>query len=217
MASRPAWSNDAARDLLTWEDFLARIRALAARHADGGAGIHEVAEQAAGLLRRLDPGAAGLAAATAGAWESGNRFWFWQRLTRDDHMLGGILTVDGGQPVPLHDHPEAAGILRVLSGELEVWQYDAHTAAGRGEAAGDVMLQRVSYRRLLPGDIAVLRPDSGNVHALRSLTPQCRMLDFFIPPYRRRQRSWYQPLQPDWEGAVKLACRRIPEQDYLAS
>jgi hypothetical protein len=41
------------------------------------------------------------------------------------------------------------------------------------------------------------------------------MLDFFIPPYKRSQRSWYRPLDEDWFNRDKISCRKIPQDDYM--
>lgn len=197
---------------LSWEHFLAGMDRLGQAHADQALAADQLGMRGLDLLHRLDTTSPGFLDAAANAWESGNRFWLWQRLTREGSVLGGILHVAQGEDVPLHDHPGATGMLRVLSGELELWQYDA--VAGEGSQA---VLQRTSHRVLRPGDTALLLPEQGNIHALRAHTRECSMLDYFIPPYERRARSWYEPSSSGWRDLSRVACKRIHESDYYAS
>jgi quercetin dioxygenase-like cupin family protein len=137
----------------------------------------------------------------------------WQRLIKEKNLNGGILTIERDQLVQLHDHPGATGILRIISGETEVWQFDELTQKQNTDGTAELAL--VSHEILKPGDMAVLNPESGNIHALRALSNECSMLDFFIPPYQRSQRSWYRPLDEDWFNRDKISCRKIPQDDYM--
>ena len=106
-------------------------------------------------------------------------------------------------------------MVRVISGETEVWLFDEIKAEkGKADDSGIVELVCLSRRVLKPGDTAVLTPDKGNIHALKAVSQQCSMLDFFIPPYQRSQRNWYQPLATDWFDKEKVACRKIPQHAY---
>lgn len=200
-----------------WESFIDGMCRLAASHADGVASEKAVAVHGTRLLQQLDVSNAGFAEAVSAAYETGNRFWLWQRLTREPVLNGGILTVARGRDVPLHDHPGATGLLRVLAGELEVWQFDRLPVNGSQLHDGLADLQRVSHRVLRPGDTAVLSPAHGNIHALRARSSECSMLDYFIPPYRRSTRSWYEPLDAGWTSGEHITCRCIPETEFYAS
>ena len=87
-----------------------------------------MAAQGKQLLQQLDTTEQAFQTAVQAAYESGNRFWLWQRLTRASNINGGILTIEQGEDVPLHDHPGATGMVRVLTGEVEVWQFDRPAA-----------------------------------------------------------------------------------------
>lgn len=203
LLNRPLWAATAARDRLGWQGFLDGMRALAqSRLAPSQAG-----QQGMALLDRLDPADPTFLKAIEASWESGNDYWLWQRLTKEAGLNGGILNIERGRDVPLHDHPGATGMLRILSGEVEVWQFDR--MAGEGDRAE---LTLHSRRVLRPGDTAMLTPSQGNIHGLRAVSGTCRMLDYFIPPYRRADRAWYQPLAAGWEGRDTLHCRVVPER-----
>ena len=151
------------------------------------------------------------------AHESGNRFWLWQRLTKASGINGGILTIEQGEDVPLHDHPGATGMVRVLTGEAELWQFDRPVMTVSVGANTRTVLERVTHRIMRPGDIALLSPEYGNIHALRACSKSCSMLDYFIPPYQRSERTWYQPADDNWHDALQVSCRCIAENDFYMS
>jgi redox-sensitive bicupin YhaK (pirin superfamily) len=166
------------------------------------------------LLQQLDTADSEFQAAVQASYESGNRFWLWQRLTQENDIKGGILNIEQGQDVPLHDHPGATGMIRVLSGEVEVWQFDRLEIAPAVVADGQAVLERVAHRVLRPGDIAILSPGSGNIHALRAHSQQCSMLDYFIPPYVRSERTWYRPVDSGWHDRARITCEGVSENDF---
>lgn len=202
-----------------WAEFLARMNALADAHAYSKVDQQVVVADGLRNLQQLDIGDTQFQRAIEDAYETGNRYWLWQRMIKQQNINGGILNISSGQLVQLHDHPGATGLLRIIEGEAEVWQFDATSQSGAGETkTADnqpiEQLIRVSHAILTPGDTAVLTPEKGNIHALRSVSRECRMLDFFIPPYQRNQRSWYEPLVDDWFDKETIACRRIPQDAY---
>ena len=176
-----------------------------------------MAAQGMQLLQQLDTADPAFLAAVRGAYESGNRFWLWQRLTRASGINGGILSIEQGEDVPLHDHPGATGMLRVLTGEAELWQFDRPLTTNGERENSTAVLERVAHRILRPGDIALLSPSHGNIHALRARSKACSMLDYFIPPYQRGVRTWYQPVESNWHDASQVSGRWIAEDDFYMS
>jgi len=202
-------------DALAFQDFLMHLKRLAADAQTGKASERDVVHRGLELLRRLDVDEETFAVAVANSFESGNAFWLWQRLLKDPAVNGGILSVDPARVVQLHDHPGAIGMVRILSGQAEVWQFDRLPSGNT--STSNVVLQRVSHRILGPGDVAVLTPQTGNIHALHAQGAECRMLDFFVPPYVRRKRIWYEPIDKDWINRELIACRAIGERDFMGA
>ena len=201
-----------ANAALPWPEYLAAMQQLASAYANRTLAQDEMAARGIQLMRQLDTIDPAFQSAINAAYESGNRFWLWQRLTRESTINGGILNIEQGHDIPLHDHPGATGMVRVLSGEVEVWQFDPTATTG-----DQVMLERITHRVLRPGDIAMLSPDNGNIHALRARSQTCRMLDYFIPPYVRSERNWFLPVDEDWGEQQRIRCLRIPEDDFTLS
>ncbi len=203
----------AGEERLDWPDFVSHMRALALRHGAGQVAPDELERQGLALLSRLDITTPAFRQAEAQAFESGNAFWFWQRMLRHLGVDGGILTVERSQMIPLHDHPGATGMVRVISGEVEVWKFRRVDA--EPHAPGEAQLKRVFRGILRPGDTATVSPTGGNIHALRAISPETRMLDFFIPPFDRRSVLFYEPHKADWFGEREITCRAIPRLEYL--
>lgn len=212
VAVLPNWAraSDRQPSSIEWVSFVQHMRQLAGSKVD-----HDmIAQQGTQLLQRLTLDSGEFENAVSEAFETGNQYWMWQRMLKEENINGGILNIDSEQLVQLHDHPGSTGVLRIISGETEVWQFDEVTSSIGSDGKKIAKLKRLTKRLLKPGDIAVLTPDKGNIHALRAVSNRCRMLDFFIPPYQRSQRSWYEPLEKDWFNSESITCRSIPQDEY---
>ena len=204
---------------ISWSEFQTQMTVLAAARANRNIDQKAVFERGMQYLKQLDIHSAEFKDAVDVSYETGNRYWLWQRMIKGQNINGGILNIYSDQLVQLHDHPGATGMVRIISGEVEAWQFDVLAQDNGMKAEGadekDVAeLVLVSRRVLKAGDMAVLTPDKGNIHALRAISKQCRMLDFFIPPYQRSQRNWYEPLAENWFNKERVTCRKIPQHAY---
>ena len=197
---------------LEWPDFLARLKELSDRFANGTVRQNDMERQGLSLISRLDVNSDSFMAAVANSYESGNLFWLWQRMTKSARLDGGILNIDQEEIIPLHDHPGGTGMVRIISGEAEVWKVkrvdeDRHRP---GEANLEVLFHGV----LRPGDTASVTPEDGNIHALRSVSKECRMLDFFIPPFDRASLLFFEPSEKKWFAKQQIACRAVPRTEF---
>ena len=202
---------------ISWSEFQTQMTALAAAGANRNIDQKAVSERGMQYLKQLEIHSSEFKDAVDASYETGNRYWLWQRMIKAQNINGGILNIDSDQLVQLHDHPGATGMVRIISGEVEAWQFDVLAQDERAKGAGEqgvAELVLVSHSVLKAGDMAVLTPDRGNIHALRAISKQCRMLDFFIPPYQRSQRNWYEPLAENWFNKKRVTCRKIPQHAY---
>ena len=121
----PGRAFSASSNGVSWSTFHAQMTALA--EAEGRRQIDQkgVAELGMQYLKSLDISSAEFKSAIADSYESGNRYWLWQRMIKGQNINGGILNIDSDQLVQLHDHPGAIGMVRIISGEVEAWQFDA--------------------------------------------------------------------------------------------
>lgn len=202
-------------DAMSWLQFQSQMSALA---ADDGIAQQALAERGLQYLNQLDTGSADFRDALAASYETGNRYWLWRRMIKSKNINGGVLDIDNSQMVQLHDHPGATGMLRIISGETEIWQFDPLMTGKESNDKHDVTeLVRVSHRILKAGDTAILTPDRGNIHALRAVSKKCSMLDFFVPPYQRSQRNWYEPLAANWFDRDRVICKKTHQDEFTGA
>jgi len=211
---RAGFASVSTANKLSWSLFQQQMQRLADARPVAGLDQKVVAERGLQYLKQLDIHSPEFKAAVDLSYESGNRYWLWQRMIKGQNLNGGILNIDREQMVQLHDHPGATGMVRIISGEVEVWQFDERKQNRLQAMQGVAELKQFSHRILKAGDMAVLAPDEGNIHALRCISKECRMLDFFIPPYQRSDRHWFEPLAENWFDEKTLACKKISQQDF---
>ena len=198
---------------LSWPAFTERLKELSQRFAARRIDQQEMERQGLALIARLDTGSASFKQAEADSFESGNAFWLWQRMIRTTRLDGGILNIDRSQMIPLHDHPNATGMVRIMSGEAELWKFERLDEDRHRPGAAELRL--IDHGVLRPGETAIVTPQGGNIHALRSLSAECRMLDFFIPPFDRRTLLYFKPDEKNWFDKTQLSCRAIPRTEFV--
>ncbi len=197
---------------LNWVEFTNRMDELAQRFASGKVGQQKMEQGGLALISRLDIDSASFRQAENNSFESGNAFWLWQRMLRTTRLDGGILNIDQTQMIPLHDHPGATGMVRIISGEAEVWKFQR--ADSKKHQSGMADLKLVFRGILGPGDTATVTPQNGNIHALRAVSKECRMLDFFIPPFDRRSLLYFKPDHDNWFDKTQISCRAIGRNEF---
>lgn len=196
-----------------WSAFVKSMEALSKNALNNELMVNETAFQGLKLLQSLDINSSSFLNAVENSFETGNKFWLWQRLVKKNSVNGGILHIDNKELVQLHDHPGAVGMMRIIDGEVEVWQYN-ETLENNNHSSQNTLLKLHSRRVLKAGDTAVLLPHEGNIHALKSISSHASMLDFFIPPFKQSERSWYQPQEPDWENRTQLLCKKVSQHEF---
>ncbi len=130
--------------------------------------------------------------------------WGWNPFIDNVDNRVGLLTLNINNPIPIHDHPQAVGILVVIEGALGVSNYvlEGVTELGRSKSAE---LRRVANRTFYPGQSAVITPAEQNIHALKSESESCVVLDILLQPYQEAQRTWYLPVTEESTNGQSFA------------
>lgn len=123
-----------------------------------------------------------------------SREWEQDVLVSDASLRAGVLTVYGGKPVPIHDHPGSAGLLLVVDGILGVREFCRADTSGQGATA--TALRMLGERRFAPAQHTLITPEAGNLHSLAAHSEVCVALDILFTPCAEFRRTWYMPL--DW-------------------
>lgn len=201
-----------------WREFLSGMRVALKRCKAGTIGIEEIASHNIQLLHKelARTSTFKTAIRNASASHKEDHHWFWQNLLSSDKINAGLLTVYDGQPIPLHDHPGANGMIIVLQGKVRVSQYQLAQELTANSSA-NVALRKISDRRIGMGETDMFLHNRGNIHGMRALSQKCIILDILIPPQVNQERSWFLPTlsaDSDPVNSSHVFARRV-EGDYF--
>jgi hypothetical protein len=115
--------------------------------------------------------------------------WGWYPLIDTPILRVGLISLYRFFSIPLHDHPNAYGVHKVVSGKMRIRQYQFAPDLDRHHTL--VSLERVSDRVLVKGESSTFTPSFRNLHELESDSSRCVVLSMMVNPYRPQDRSWY--------------------------
>ncbi|RXM34637.1 2-aminoethanethiol dioxygenase [Acipenser ruthenus] len=130
----------------------------------------------------------------------------------------GVFLLKGGSSIPLHDHPEMNGMLKVLYGKVSISCFDKldnpPDAASEAQFNPPVLpYQKDALRRSVLRSIGeytehsgpcILTPKKDNLHQINAVDGPAAFLDILAPPYDQddgRDCHYYKVLE---NGDVKL-------------
>ncbi|CAH0555495.1 unnamed protein product [Brassicogethes aeneus] len=119
-------------------------------------------------------------------------------IFEDDNFTVGIFVLRPGMKLPLHDHPEMFGLIKVISGKIKVRSFSMvqnETGGSKGffkktffkdsvlksnvvvvEKCDDIILDKNS-------ESCILEPDIKNLHEIESVDGPAAFIDILSPPY----------------------------------
>ncbi|KAG5677047.1 hypothetical protein PVAND_006831 [Polypedilum vanderplanki] len=91
-----------------------------------------------------------------------------------------IFIMNGNYKMPLHDHPNMCGLLRVISGQIKVESYTRIKSD-----IEDEILVKAEEPKILDelSASAVLFPENSNFHEITALNEPAAFFDILAPPY----------------------------------
>ncbi|KAK0411870.1 hypothetical protein QR680_005888 [Steinernema hermaphroditum] len=100
--------------------------------------------------------------------------------------------------LPLHDHPDMYGFIRVIRGQIQVDSYSwLNDESLEARAEAPVVLS--------DQNVAVVGPSRGNVHRITALTDDAAFFDLLVPGYIDRICEYYRVAEgPDSRGVCLL-------------
>lgn len=87
----------------------------------------------------------------------------------------GFLTVSRDRAIPLHDHPDTAGVLLVIFGRIRIDRYD-RVFCGKPRNGRPLELRHRGSHVLTLGGVSCFSPTRGNLHRLTAVSDKCTML-----------------------------------------
>ncbi|XP_022907609.2 2-aminoethanethiol dioxygenase-like [Onthophagus taurus] len=114
-------------------------------------------------------------------------------LYEDDLITMGVFVLKDGMKLPLHDHPEMHGLIKVLTGKIKVKSFSIEEDPEflyckpppivlTAQKQPDILADSTS-------DVCVLRPKSKNIHEIESVDGPAAFFDILSPPYETPMRD----------------------------
>ncbi|KAJ8949347.1 hypothetical protein NQ314_008267 [Rhamnusium bicolor] len=121
-------------------------------------------------------------------------------IYEDSNVTMGIFILKPGGQLPLHNHPEMHGLIKVITGKVKITSYSLNTEKTmeidrkslKGEFVTPVNLPR---KRILTAELnssevidsssktCLLEPNIKNLHEIQSIDGPAAFLDILAPPY----------------------------------
>jgi hypothetical protein len=122
----------------------------------------------------------------------GSRQWTYKPLADTSLLQVGITSFYQSKPVNLHDHPGSYGAQRVISGNVEIQQYQFTSESSKKQSI--ISLEKKTKYNLHKNECAVFQPFIGNLHEVKSITKQSVVLTMRINSNTPHEKSWYFPM-----------------------
>lgn len=149
-------------------------------------------------------------------------------IYEDMNVTLGIFVLKPGGQLPLHNHPEMHGLIKVLMGKIRITSYSLNTekthALDRGINNGDSFKPSKTHKKsvitaeLVSTEVVdvnsqscLLEPSYKNLHKIESVDGPAAFLDILAPPYMtqvpnngQRQCSYYTVLSQAAPNVFRL-------------
>jgi len=106
---------------------------------------------------------------------------FYMKLYEDSIISVGIFIIKAHHRIPLHDHPQMFGLIKVLDGHGHLNAYNVSVEKNADEL---ICTKHVSTSINSQSETAVLYPNKSNIHEIFAINDEhCAFLDILSPPY----------------------------------
>lgn len=154
-------------------------------------------------------------------------------IYEDKNVTLGIFVLKPGGQLPLHNHPEMYGLIKVLLGKIKITSYSLNTEntqlIDEGVSNGDPSINRFYRKSIVVAELVsteivdvnsepcLLEPNHKNLHKIESIDGPAAFLDILAPPYMtqiadngKRQCSYYKVINQAAPHVFKLQEIRSP-------
>jgi hypothetical protein len=142
--------------------------------------------------------------------------WGWKPYVSEPELNIGLLRIYKNNPIPIHDHPGASGVLLVLEGELKIDEFEIEHVV-ENESIRLANLSRNHQKNLKTSQFSIITPDEGNIHSLSTTSDVCTVLDVLLQPYDESKRTWYLPVNEKISTENIFTVFRLNNQSVLQS
>ncbi|CAF1611659.1 unnamed protein product [Didymodactylos carnosus] len=141
---------------------------------------------------------------------------FYMKLYEDNLISAGIFIIKQNHKMPIHDHPNMYGLIKVLDGHGHI---NAYSALGQPQTSDNENLnctKTTSTSIHAQSDVAVLYPDRSNIHEIYATNnDHCAFLDILAPPYSNENDcSFFEVFPNPVDSTNNATCRYLLKRVY---
>lgn len=107
----------------------------------------------------------------------------YMHICETEHFSMGVFLLKTGATIPLHDHPDMHGVLKVMYGKVRISCFDRldRNTGTAGSMRRSVLRSCAEYTE--DSDACVLAPDRDNLHQIDAVDGPTAFMDILAPPY----------------------------------
>uniref|UniRef100_A0A1Y1JVC2 2-aminoethanethiol dioxygenase n=1 Tax=Photinus pyralis TaxID=7054 RepID=A0A1Y1JVC2_PHOPY len=112
-------------------------------------------------------------------------------IFEDDKVSMGVFILKPGMRLPLHDHPQMYGLIKVIAGTIRITSFSLYTELlsenqhkNRLESDSVMAERNLEMVADASSEPCMLDPNKGNLHEIESVGGPAAFLDVLSPPYR---------------------------------
>ncbi|ESN97893.1 hypothetical protein HELRODRAFT_124593, partial [Helobdella robusta] len=124
---------------------------------------------------------------------------------KDENFTMGVFVLKPGSKIPLHDHPQMYGLIKVIYGSCAVKSFSIKKTSNGSSV--DLSFQtpiqvcrHPTVNATTSSDVITLTPDVANFHEISTLETPIAFFDVLFPPYNdeeERSCNYYKEIKND--------------------
>lgn len=127
----------------------------------------------------------------------------------DSHDIRlNLIAIEPGRALPLHDHPESAGITMVIKGQVQIVQCEAELKAEHSINSKSI-LTVVENKIYSAAQTSCHTSHQRNIHSMEALHERSVVLVVQPAPNDLQQKSYFFPVNTPITIGNKLICQRL--------
>ncbi len=115
------------------------------------------------------------------------------------------------QALPLHDHPDSAGITYIVAGQANIILCDANHADNKSSQSSLAIQENKTFSA---GETSSFTKDKNNIHAINAISERCMMLVVHTNTAMTNKQSFFFSANKEKNIGIALLTQRLSRQTF---
>lgn len=122
-----------------------------------------------------------------------------------------LIAIEAGGGLPLHDHPDSAGLALVISGDVDITLCEYSTTSDSSSNSSSV-LTVVENKIFSPGETSCFTQEQCNIHGMDAVSERCVLLVIHASAFETNLQSFFFPSSPQKKAGSQVLTQRVRAQ-----